>query len=141
MLANDRDIDGDPTTLQLVEAVGEGVVVVGPPGADPLLDHPRVVPYVIADADGAKAMGLVYVPTADNGAPYVTPGKVVQMDTNGSATVDLADYVTDPRGRTVKVTSPDTVSTSPKDVLASEPHERHLDHADAGQATTTVRPR
>ena len=121
VLANDRDIDGDPSTLTLVDAVGEGVVVVGRQVQITLLDHPRVVPYVIADADGAKAMGLVYVPTADNGAPYVTPGKVVQMDTNGSATVDLADYVTDPRGRTVKVTSPDTVSTSPKDSLASDP--------------------
>ncbi len=121
VLANDRDLDGDASTLTLVEAVGEGVTVVGRQVQIALLDHPRVVPYVIADADGAKAMGLVYVPTADNGAPYVTPGKVVQMDTNGSATVDLADYVTDPRGRTVKVTSPDTVSTSPKDALASEP--------------------
>ena len=121
VLANDRDVDGDPTTLQLVEAVGEGVTVVGRQVRIQLLDHPRVVPYVIADADGAKAMALVYVPTADNGAPYVTPGKVVQMDTNGTATVDLAEYVTDPRGRTVKVTSPDTVSASPKDVLTPEP--------------------
>ena len=121
VLANDRDIDGDPTTLQLVEAVGEGVTVVGRQVRIQLLDHPRVVPYVIADVDGAKAMALVYVPTADNGAPYVTPGKVVQMDTNGTATVDLAEYVTDPRGRAVKITSPDTVSASPKDVLTAEP--------------------
>ena len=121
VLANDRDVDGDPTTLQLVEAVGEGVTMVGRQVRIQLLDHPRVVPYVIADVDGAKAMALVYVPTADNGAPYVTPGKVVQMDTNGTATVDLAEYVTDPRGRTVKVTSPDTVSASPKDVLTPEP--------------------
>ncbi|MEP6649273.1 MAG: fibronectin type III domain-containing protein [Lapillicoccus sp.] len=121
VLANDRDIDGDPTTLQLVEAVGEGVTVVGRQVRIQLLDHPRVVPYIIADADGAKAMALVYVPTADNGAPYVTPGKVVQMDTNGTATVDIGEYITDPRGRTVKVTSPDTVSASPKDVLTAEP--------------------
>ena len=121
VLANDRDIDGDPSTLQLVEAVGEGVTVVGRQVQIQLLDHPRVVPYIIADADGAKAMALVYVPTADNGAPYVTPGKVVQMDTNGTATVDIDEYVTDPRGRVVKITSPDTVSTSPKDVLAAEP--------------------
>ena len=121
VLANDRDIDGDPSTLQLVEAVGEGVTVVGRQVQIQLLDHPRVVPYIIADADGAKAMALVYVPTADNGAPYVTPGKVVQMDTNGTATVDIGEYVTDPRGRVVKITSPDTVSTSPKDVLAAEP--------------------
>ena len=121
VLANDRDVDGDPTSLQLVDAVGEGVTVVGRQVRIPLLDHPRVVPYVIADADGAKAMALVYVPTADNGPPYVTPGKVVQMDTNGTATVDIGEYVTDPRGRVVKVTSPDTVSTSPKDVLTAEP--------------------
>ena len=121
VLANDRDVDGDPSTLQLVEAVGEGVSVVGRQVRIQLLDHPRVVPYVIADADGAKAMALVYVPTADDGAPYVTPGKVVQMDSNGTTTVDLGEYVTDPRGRTVKVTSPDTISTSPRDVLTAEP--------------------
>ncbi len=117
-LANDTDVDGPQSSLSIVQVVGEGAVVEGRQVRITLLDHPRAVPYVITDADGAQAMALIYVPTADNGAPYVTVGKTVQMDQDSSVKVSLADYVTDPRGRTVKITSPDTVSTSPREHLA-----------------------
>ena len=120
VLANDRDPDGPHDALRIVSATGQGVSVVGERVRIPLLDHPRVVPYVIEDGDGATAMALVYVPTATDGAPYLVAGKVVQMDANSTATVDLSQYVTDPRGRAVRVTSPDTVSTSPRaDVAAT----------------------
>ncbi|GAA1881345.1 Ig-like domain-containing protein [Lapillicoccus jejuensis] len=120
VLANDRDPDGDAASLKVVRATGAGVSVVGQRVRIALQDHPRVVPYVIEDADGAQAMALVYVPTSSDGAPFVIPGRTIRMDANATATVDLSQYLADPRGRALQVTSPDTVSTSPSQVLASE---------------------
>ena len=120
VLANDRDPDGEATSLSIVSATGEGVSVVGGKVRVTLLDHPRVVPYVIEDADGAQALAVIYVPTANNGAPYVISGKVVAMKANSTADVDLAQYLVDPRGKTVTVTSPETVSTSPSSGLTAQ---------------------
>ena len=77
------------------------------------------MPYTIEDADGAVAMALIYVPAGNNGQPYVATGKTFRMDADATATVRLADYVVDPRGGTIALTSPDTVSTSPAEHLQS----------------------
>ena len=65
-------------------------------------------------------MALIYVPAGANGAPYVVDGKTIKMGADSTVKVALGDYVTDPRGGKVAVTSPDTVSTSP----AGEPPVR-----------------
>ncbi len=78
------------------------------------------MPYVIEDADGAVAMALIYVPAGSNGLPFVVDGKTIKMGADSTVKVSLADYVSDPRGGRIAVTSPDTVSTSPADNLQSE---------------------
>ena len=93
----------------------------------------RVVPYVIEDADGAKAMALIYVPTGDNGAPYVTPARSSRWAPTGTATSTSATTSPTRAGGKVTVTSPDTVS----DVAQGRPAvrraaERHLAQADRG---------
>ena len=117
VLANDRDIDGERSSLTLTDVVGDGAVIEGRKVRVTLRPEARVVPYVIEDADGAVAMALVYVPAGNNGLPYVVAGRTIAMDADSTTTVRLADYVADPRGGTVALTSPDTISTSPEEDL------------------------
>ena len=119
-LANDRDLDGDRASLKITKVVGDGAVIEQNKVRITLRPEARVVPYVIADADGATAMALIYVPAGDNGLPYVVQGKAIKMDADSTVKVNLADYVVDPRGGKVSLTSPDTVSTSPKDFLQQQ---------------------
>lgn len=84
-----------------------------------LADHPRAVPYVIQDADGGRAMAVIYVPANGSDTPYVVAGKPIAMDRDATLAVRLADYVADPRGRAVRVTTPDSVSTSPSQHLSA----------------------
>jgi hypothetical protein len=116
-LANDRDLDGEQSQLKIVKFYGDGVTREGRKLRIQLRPQARVVPYVIEDADGAQAMALIYVPAGNNGLPYVVAGKTVKMGADSTVRVPLGDYVLDPRGGKVSVTSPDTVSTSPAENL------------------------
>ena len=119
-LANDRDLDGDRASLSITKFIGDGVTAEGRKLRIQLRPQARVVPYFIEDADGAVAMALVYVPAGSNGLPFVVDGKTIKMGADSTVKVSLADYVSDPRGGRIAVTSPDTVSTSPADNLQSE---------------------
>ncbi|WP_374971123.1 Ig-like domain-containing protein [Terrabacter sp. BE26] len=119
-LANDRDIDGDQASLRITKFVGDGVTREGRKLRIQLRPQARVVPYVIEDADGASAMALIYVPAGSNGAPYVVDGKTIKMGADSTVKVALGDYVSDPRGGKVTLTSPDTLSTSPAENLQSQ---------------------
>ena len=116
-LANDRDLDGDQASLSITKFLGDGVTAEGRKLRIQLRQQARVVPYFIKDADGAVAMALIYVPAGSNGLPYVLDGKTIKMGVDSTLKVPLGDYVADPRGGSVKVTSPDTVSTSPAEHL------------------------
>ncbi|WP_343994240.1 fibronectin type III domain-containing protein, partial [Terrabacter terrae] len=119
-LANDRDVDGDQASLKITKFVGDGVTREGRKLRIQLRPQARVVPYVIEDADGASAMALIYVPAGSNGTPYVVDGKVIKMGADSTVKVSLGDYVSDPRGGKVTLTSPDTLSTSPEQDLQSQ---------------------
>ncbi|MFM6848353.1 MAG: fibronectin type III domain-containing protein [Terrabacter sp.] len=116
-LANDRDLDGEQSSLKITQFVGDGVTREGRKLRIQLRAQARVVPYFIADTDGASAMALIYVPAGTNGSPYAVDGKVVKMGADSTVDVPLADYVADPRGGKVSLTSPDTISTSPEENL------------------------
>ncbi len=118
VLANDRDIDGERSALTVVE-VGEGATITPEGVRVSFTDHPRAIPYLVADADGATAMAVIYVPANGSDAPYAVPGKSITMPTDSTVPVRLADYVADPRSRVVKVTTPDTVSTSPAQLVTA----------------------
>ena len=116
-LANDRDLDGEQSTLKITKFLGDGVTREGRKLRIQLRPQARVVPYFIEDADGAAAMALIYVPAGNNGSPYAVDGKVIKMGADSTVKVALGDYVSDPRGGKVTLTSPDTVSTSPAENL------------------------
>ncbi|OFE17077.1 hypothetical protein BA895_18060 [Humibacillus sp. DSM 29435] len=119
-LANDRDLDGDQASLKLTKVIGDGAVIEGRKVRITLRPEARVVPYLIEDADGAVAMALIYVPAGSNGLPYVVSGKTIRMNPDSTVKVNLADYVVDPRGGSVALTSPDTLSSSPKQNLQAQ---------------------
>ena len=117
-LANDTDVDSDPSTLTIVEVLFPGATVENGKVRVPVLDHAYSVPYVIEDEDGARAMALVHVPTGANGQPFVVSGTLITLDQDATLTVDLNDHVKSPRGRLVSVTTEKTVSASPSANLA-----------------------
>lgn len=119
VLANDTDLDGTQTQLRIVRVIGPGATIVAGKVRVSAQSQARTVPYVIADADNAEAVGLIYVPAGNNGLPYVL-GKTISMKTDGTTTVNLAGYVADPQRKALRITSPDTLTTSPgADLTAS----------------------
>jgi hypothetical protein len=74
---------------------------------------PHVVPYEVRDSGGAVAMAVIYVPARGAGAPYLKPGASISVPAAGSRTVDIGDYVIDPAGRPVRLTTQDQITASP----------------------------
>ena len=120
VLVNDYDIDSEPGQLTIDRVLSEHASVVAGKVRVEILDHPHVVPYVITDADDAEAMALIYVPTGDDGKPFLVPDKVIEMDADSTEQVEINDYVKSPREREVAITAAATVSTSPADDLEVE---------------------
>ena len=118
VLANDRDVDGDPSSLVVDRLLSPEGAIEGNQVRVKVLDHPHTVPYVIRDSDGQTAMALIFVPTGNNGLPFVVSGSLIEMDPDSSKTVALGDYVKSPRARVVALTTPDTLSASPAEDLA-----------------------
>lgn len=113
VLANDRDIDGDQSSLVVDRLLSAEGTIEGNQVRVKILDHPHTVPYVIRDEDGQTAMALIYVPTGNNGLPFVVSGKLIEMDKDSTETVSLSEYVKSPRARVIGLTTPDTLSASP----------------------------
>lgn len=95
-------------------SVNAGVVSV------PVTDAPQVIPYQVADERGAQSAALIFVPPAGGGAPVLKPGGLITVDPDSSVTATLGDHVMSPRGRTVRLTTADTLSASPAGKLGVE---------------------
>ena len=125
VLANDFDIDSDPSTLRIAEVLGpNGVIESTPEGQKvrvKILGHGYTVPYVIVDEDGARGMALIHIPTGSKGKPYVIPATLIQMDTDSTKTVALADHLKSPQGRTLGIAAANTLSASPAGNLTVVP--------------------
>jgi hypothetical protein len=116
VLANDDDPDG-PTDALTVAAVGNpGVQVAGRKLVVPQRDLPFTASYRVTDARGGAALGLVHVP-ARPGAPSpprlkpnVSP---ISITKDGTKTISVADYVLDPAGKRLRLTTADTLVAAP----------------------------
>jgi hypothetical protein len=119
VLANDRDIDGDRSQLEIVKLLSPEGTIEGRQVRVKVLDHPHTVPYVIRDEDGETAMALIYVPTGSDGSPFVVEGALIEMDKDSTKSVKLADYVKSPRARVIGITTSETISASPRAHLSA----------------------
>lgn len=67
--------------------------------------EPKVLPFVVRDADGGTASASVYVPPTGNGLPFVVDGALVELDEGGDVTGTLGDYVSAPGDAEVRLAS------------------------------------
>ena len=138
VLANAWDVDGPASALKLVSVAGRPAAPGGPGGPGgaptppngptftggvisvPLTDRNQVVPFVVEDGDGAQSMAVVFVPAKTGGRPYLTSGGAVELERNGSKTIDLNDYIKSPRGNPVYLTMDAAAWVSPSAGLTRE---------------------
>jgi len=120
LLSGAWDNDGDVAALKSkVLTSVQGLVLDGSKVTVPLSDRAQVIPFQVTDADGASNAGVVFVPAAGAGAPMLKPGGLIELGQNSTVTLNLADYVTSPRGKVVKLAS-GTVTSTPSANLSAE---------------------
>lgn len=101
--------------------VNGGVVTI------PVTTQPQVIAYQVTDERGAQSAALIFVPPAGGGAPVLRPGALIEVAPDASVTTALDDHVMSPRGRSVRLTTADTLSASPAGKLTVEaPDDTHL---------------
>jgi hypothetical protein len=99
------DPDGPAEALEVTE-VGTGATVVD--GVEVRADRgaaPKVLPFVVEDADGASSAASVYIPPTGNGLPYVPDGTLIELDSGDTTTGKLSDYVEAPGDAEVRLAS------------------------------------
>ncbi len=104
VLARAYDPDGDSTKLA-VAVDDPAVTVSGGKLRLPVKNTPQAIGFTVTDESGAAAAAVVYVPAAGSGGPFVPIGKVIAIETNGTAHVRLADYVVSPTGKQIRLDS------------------------------------
>ncbi|MDR2929539.1 MAG: fibronectin type III domain-containing protein [Propionibacteriaceae bacterium] len=107
------DVDGPSGAITIV-SVGAPGTFDGSTVSVPVTDRGQVIPFVVADADGAQAMAVVFVPSLKSGRPELVSGGLITMDANSSLTVDLNDYITSPRDQPVVLTMASQAWTAPE---------------------------
>ncbi|MGI8881211.1 MAG: Ig-like domain-containing protein [Jatrophihabitans sp.] len=119
VLANDDDPDGPAGDLTLVSVSGgepgtrvqDGKVVVA------LGDYPQTVAYVVSDGDAetpGSAIGIIHVPAKGTLRPALKPNVgEVTLRKGESRDIDINDYVTDPSGKGLRLTTTDRIWASP----------------------------
>ncbi|WP_051451648.1 fibronectin type III domain-containing protein [Actinospica robiniae] len=75
----------------------------------------------VRDGAGATTIGRIYVSAPSAGAPYAKPGSLISVDAGGTKTVNLADYVADPAGKPLRLTTVDEIWAAPVTGLKAAP--------------------
>lgn len=124
VLAHAWDPDSDKSALTVTvpdssATVAGGVVTV------PVTTQVQVISYQVADPDGGVAAGLIYVPAVGGGVPFAQG--MITLEQGKKTTISLAEFVTSPRGRPVRITVDTSMSATPSD---------HLTVTTAGRALT-----
>ncbi|GAA1926823.1 Ig-like domain-containing protein [Nocardioides hwasunensis] len=99
------DPDGDADDIRVTSVSGATVVGNGTQVRANRTAAPQVLPFEVRDADGAVASASVYIPPTGNGLPYVVDGALIELDSGGSVTGKLSDYVAAPDGADVRLAS------------------------------------
>ena len=121
VLATAYDPDGGDRRLTVSNVFTvAGAKVDGGKVTVPVAGVPQIVPFEVTDADGAAALGVIYVPAVGSGGPHVKPFAQVNVDQDSSVGVTLADVVIDPAGKPVILTRSDRLFASPAGMVAIE---------------------
>lgn len=122
VLANAFDPDGDSGKLKVTKVGLPEATVDGGKITVPVTANVRAIPYEVTDESGATSAAMIYVPSEGSGGPYARAGKVIAVPEGQSVTVNVADYVEDPKGKPVMLTLTDLIKAGPTaKVTASAP--------------------
>ena len=120
VLVGAYDPDGRAADIRVVEVYGDPETVSSDDTrvtADRAAE-PRVIPFRVEDGQGTSALAQVFVPPTGRQIPYVKPGALIEVDQGGTARGSLADYVVNPSGGRLRLTSRQGVSASPSQLAA-----------------------
>jgi hypothetical protein len=114
VLAQDSDPDGSASDLTISHVFATGATTLeGGKVRVPVLGYPQTIAYEIKDAGGATAAAVIHVPAVGTGAPFATPDQQISIPKDGSKTVDIVSFVTDPAGKPVRLTVTRNIWASP----------------------------
>ncbi len=122
---NDDDPQGDRSDLKVTKVFDPQVVISGNSLVITIKPYAQTIGYEIADPAGSVAMAVVSVPGRAGAVapprlkPDVSPVQVAQ---GGQKTISLSDYVVDPRGKSVRLTTLDKISGAPANALQVTSH-------------------
>lgn len=123
VLDNDDDPQGDRADLKVTKVFDPQVVISGGSLVIPIQAYAQTIGYQISDPAGSVAMAAVNVPgrLAAAAPPKLKPDvQPVEIPQGGEKSISLADYVIDPRGKSVRLTTNDKISGSPADSLQAQ---------------------
>jgi len=106
-----KDFDPEGGAVHLTQVAG--VPATGDSVSLPVTGHAHSVAYEIADDKGATATAVIHVPGVGAGAPYVKSGQAIAIGKDSTASVRLSDYVADPAGKPVRLTTTDQIAAAP----------------------------
>jgi hypothetical protein len=114
----DYDPDSATQDITLQRFKSAAVTVNGGTVTVPLGRFPQAIPYTIRDARGASASATIHVPATNGAAPLPKRVSPIVIRSGGHKTINVADYVTVPAGKTVRLTTSDEIATAPSNVLS-----------------------
>lgn len=122
VLDNDTDPDGPDSALKVVKVFGAASIDDnGHSVTVQLNDYPHTVDYLVQDgaAEPQTAIGFIHVPGKGTGAPMLRPDvSPIQLKKNGHKSVNINDYVVDPAGKPLRLTTKDRIWASPENGLS-----------------------
>ena len=113
--------DGSNSGLTVTQVFDPAAKISGSKVVLPVTASPQTVAYQVRDAAGAETIGMIYVSAPGYGAPYAKPGSLISVPKGGSTTVKLSDYVVDPAGKAVRLTTTDEIWSAPAAGLRAAP--------------------
>lgn len=125
VLGKDSDPDGDARKLRVSQIFDPRATSSAGTVTLPVLDHPQVVAFEVTDAGGGVALASIFVPATGSGAPYLKANQIINLAKNGSKTVDIRDYLVDPAGKAISLTTSNQLWTSPSGQLAGADASGH----------------
>lgn len=105
--------DPQQLPLSVAKVYDPRAVVRGGTVTIPVTNQVQNIVYAVKNTQGGTAAAVIHVPAQGVGAPYARPGQLITMNVDQTKTVDLADYVIDPAGKPVRLTTADQLSAAP----------------------------
>ncbi len=125
VLAKASDPQG--AQLRIAKVFSRTAAIVGGKVQVPVIARVQNIVYEVANAAGGTAAAVIHVPARGVGAPYGKAGTLIRVARNGTKTIDIGAFVTDPAAKPVRLTTTDHLATAPAtDLTLTSPDTTHL---------------